>query len=435
MSTAALNPLVTKIRGMHPGAYDDMDDAALTKRVLAKYPQYSDLAAGAPPQAPDFAGQNAAAMGAIQGDQTRASIAGIPGAGANANPGTPGYMAAVGAPVGAAALAMGGSTVLPFLAQQFRAHPIAGPILAQEAISQARKLPYVGSHIPALAEMVPWLLGGKGKPAEGEPPPDPGVLHGPQTPSPQLLQSRALAEPGATPKPPPSAALGNIPFLRSAEAPPMPSPERIAASSNNPSVVASHGDAVAQARATLGPNASLSDLMKRADEIQRGVTSPNLPFLPKTNTTGLKPALERGLGNEPTIIKPGVSMRNQATAPEQPTADLPPGHTPVDSSALRSYKYDPEAREMHAQYKGATGVHVFGDVSPEEAQDFEQNPSKGKAMQTIKNGSHPLVAKISPEGKRTSTKPADDVNDQGQTLGFDWRPPEDIGNKVRGRSQ
>jgi hypothetical protein len=45
MSTPALNPLVTKIRTMHPGAYDDLDDAALTKAVLTKYPQYSDLAA------------------------------------------------------------------------------------------------------------------------------------------------------------------------------------------------------------------------------------------------------------------------------------------------------------------------------------------------------------------------------------------------------
>lgn len=48
MSTAAttpLNPLVQKIRTAHPGAYDDLDDATLTKRVLAKYPQYEDLAA------------------------------------------------------------------------------------------------------------------------------------------------------------------------------------------------------------------------------------------------------------------------------------------------------------------------------------------------------------------------------------------------------
>lgn len=40
-----LNPLVDKIRAAHPGAYDDLDDAQLTKAVLAKYPQYEDLAA------------------------------------------------------------------------------------------------------------------------------------------------------------------------------------------------------------------------------------------------------------------------------------------------------------------------------------------------------------------------------------------------------
>jgi len=40
-----LNELADRIRAKHPGAYDDMDDAELTKRVLAKYPEYSDLAA------------------------------------------------------------------------------------------------------------------------------------------------------------------------------------------------------------------------------------------------------------------------------------------------------------------------------------------------------------------------------------------------------
>lgn len=44
---ADLNQLVTKVRGANPGAYDDMNDAALTRAVLAKYPQYSDLAAPA----------------------------------------------------------------------------------------------------------------------------------------------------------------------------------------------------------------------------------------------------------------------------------------------------------------------------------------------------------------------------------------------------
>jgi len=40
-----LNKLVDSVRSKYPGQYDDMDDATLTKKVLAKYPQYSDLAA------------------------------------------------------------------------------------------------------------------------------------------------------------------------------------------------------------------------------------------------------------------------------------------------------------------------------------------------------------------------------------------------------
>jgi hypothetical protein len=57
---AGLNQLVDKIRALHPGAYDDMDDATLTKKVLAKYPQYSDLAAPAMPKPPNPIAQVAA---------------------------------------------------------------------------------------------------------------------------------------------------------------------------------------------------------------------------------------------------------------------------------------------------------------------------------------------------------------------------------------
>lgn len=39
-----LNPLVDKIRSAHPGAYDDLSDAELTAKVIAKHPQYQDLA-------------------------------------------------------------------------------------------------------------------------------------------------------------------------------------------------------------------------------------------------------------------------------------------------------------------------------------------------------------------------------------------------------
>lgn len=40
--------LAALVRAKHPGAYDDMDDAALESAVLAKYPQYADLTKDTP---------------------------------------------------------------------------------------------------------------------------------------------------------------------------------------------------------------------------------------------------------------------------------------------------------------------------------------------------------------------------------------------------
>ncbi len=57
-----LNPLVAKVRAAYPGVYDDMDDAKLTKMVLAKHPGYEDLAApsaassAARPNIPELSG-------------------------------------------------------------------------------------------------------------------------------------------------------------------------------------------------------------------------------------------------------------------------------------------------------------------------------------------------------------------------------------------
>jgi hypothetical protein len=38
-----------KVRKKYPGAYDDLDDASLTKKVLAKYPKYCETNSGDPP--------------------------------------------------------------------------------------------------------------------------------------------------------------------------------------------------------------------------------------------------------------------------------------------------------------------------------------------------------------------------------------------------
>lgn len=46
----SIQDFAAKIRDKHPGAYDDVPDSELTDKVLAKYPQYSDMVTKAPAQ-------------------------------------------------------------------------------------------------------------------------------------------------------------------------------------------------------------------------------------------------------------------------------------------------------------------------------------------------------------------------------------------------
>lgn len=68
------------------------------------------------------------------------------------------------------------------------------------------------------------------------------------------------------------------------------------------------------------------------------------------------------------------------------------GHTPLKSSALKSYKYDPTTQEFEADFVGGSTPVRYGGISPEQVQHFEQAPSQGKAFQAIKN-SGTVVAK------------------------------------------
>lgn len=176
MSTPALNPLVSKIRAAYPGAYDDLDDAALTKSVLAKYPQYSDLAAPTGPkgQLGDIRPPQPA-MNPMAG--TQSLIAPAHGAG-SLGPGQPEAQPGMGS-AGATGLALGAgaatapaavSAALPFIKSFAAKHPFLVQTAASEAISQARKLPGVGKFIPPYSEWLPFLIGGgKGKPEAAEP--------------------------------------------------------------------------------------------------------------------------------------------------------------------------------------------------------------------------------------------------------------------------
>jgi hypothetical protein len=112
------------------------------------------------------------------------------------------------------------------------------------------------------------------------------------------------------------------------------------------------------------------------------------------------PLLRRrqAVGNKP--IEPGVKLRDQGKGTAaKPSA--PEGHTPVESSALKSYKYDADAQELHVT--ASNGItYVSGEVTPDQASAFAASDSKGLAWKAIRENS-PLVAKII-NGKRIAMK-------------------------------
>jgi hypothetical protein len=110
--------------------------------------------------------------------------------------------------------------------------------------------------------------------------------------------------------------------------------------------------------------------------------------------------LKQALGAQD--LKPGVPLKDQLRgANAQPKPQLPEGFTPVESTAMKGFKYDPATREFETITQGGQR-YVHGDVSPEDAQAFMDADSKGKAWQQIRE--NPLVAKVI-NGKRIATKP------------------------------
>lgn len=131
------------------------------------------------------------------------------------------------------------------------------------------------------------------------------------------------------------------------------------------------------------------------------------PQAKATISQQLDDTLRTAVGN--TAVKPGVPMRYQFKTPAPAEGsvaapNIPEGHTPVEgSSAVRSFKYDPDAQEMHiAPTKGYT--YVYGDASPDQATAFQNAESKGIAWGEIRK-SNPLVAKIHENGTRTAVTP------------------------------
>jgi hypothetical protein len=154
-------------------------------------------------------------------------------------------------------------------------------------------------------------------------------------------------------------------------------------------------------RVTGGPEVAPRYTPGESGSIAESAAAPT----PKITPKAVEQQLNDALGGQP--LKPNVSLRNQSPAIdfskyESPAAKLPEGFTPVESSALKGFKYDPQTREFETITQGGQR-YVHGDVSPEDAQAFIDAESKGKAWQQIRE--NPLVAKVV-NGKRIAVKPA-----------------------------
>lgn len=254
---------------------------------------------------------------------------------------------------------------------------------------------YSGPWRDATRENVPYA--GEEPPQQsvfpGAPLPDhPGTFPGapnPEAPSAELLQAQSLAQGGKAPQAP-GAALGSIPVPQRQGPPPLPeafnAPYRgPVGSADNPAAVAPSETPEAQPSA---PSLAKPNLAKKLDTLLN-------------DATGGKP------------LQPNVPLKDQLTASSpEAKSSAPEGYTPLDSSAVKSFKYDPEAHELHVNTPGGSG-YVYGEVTPEQAADFESgkylgqgegdSPSVGKAWKDIRDSS-PQVGKMV-NGQRVATKP------------------------------
>lgn len=112
--------------------------------------------------------------------------------------------------------------------------------------------------------------------------------------------------------------------------------------------------------------------------------------------TDLEKQINDALGGKP--LQRGVSLRNQGKANA-----LPQGFTPVDSSALKGYKYDPASQEFSSVTNNGQ-IYTHAEVTPEEVKAFEDADSQGKAWNTIRQN-HVLVKQnglpVKPSGARS----------------------------------
>ncbi len=211
----------------------------------------------------------------------------------------------------------------------------------------------------------------------------------PEKPPAEVLRARGLGTVGQQ-EPIPSAGLGRIPIAE-----PKPTDLR-PLNVRRPGEIAPE---MPRPRAFFGGIAP-EPIPAREGLMLKGETEPGIPS-PRALSKQLDSSLSEAVGNKPPI-RPGVKIRDQLKP--DVAGDLPEGHTPVISSAIKSYKYDPAARELHVTTNNGT-TYVSGEVTPEQAETFRTADSKGLAWKAIRDNS-PLVAKINGAG-RISVRPTE----------------------------
>jgi hypothetical protein len=146
--------------------------------------------------------------------------------------------------------------------------------------------------------------------------------------------------------------------------------------------------------------------MQAIDELGPKTPVPDL----KVRAAAIQQQLNDALGGR--ALQPNVPLRMQTpegAIPKEPSA-VPEGHTAVESSAVKSFKYDAGSNELHVKPVGGRTTYVYGDVSPEQAQAFAAADSKGTAWLDLRKSSSVPVAKII-DGKRIALRPVVKASD------------------------
>ena len=194
-----------------------------------------------------------------------------------------------------------------------------------------------------------------------------------------------------------------------------------------------------QAIKELGPTAPLADLTERANNIARlgellnkGLSGKELePNVP------LREQLQASPGALPVKSTTRTAQGLDTAATSSRTSELPQPEPrtpapPAESTAVSDYRYDPDAKEMHIQWKGnPPRPYVYGEVTPEQAQMFHAAESKGMAAKSIKDN-NPYVAKII-DGKRIPVKAAKSEADFISPE--EWKAGQEMETQVEGTAR